>query len=92
MTHQPPAVAALRRAGLTPGELAALTRTGEVEIVAQLVGRRAFSDATLDALREFLSPHLAEEIAALAGSSRAAYLEEVQAGANVSPVTYASSR
>lgn len=80
MTRQPAAVAALRRAGLTPGGLAALTCTGEVEIVAQLVGRRAFSDTTLEALREFLSPHLAEEIAALAGSSRAAYLEEAQAG------------
>ena len=55
-------------------------RTGETEIVAQLVGRRALSDATLEALRGLLSPHLAEEIAALAGSSRAGYLEEVQAG------------
>lgn len=80
MTRQLPAVAALRRAGLTPGGLAALTRTGEVEIVAPLVGRRAFSDTTLEALRGLLSPHLAEEIAALAGSSRAAYLEEAQAG------------
>lgn len=80
MTREPLVVAALRRARLTPGELAALTRKGEVEMVAQLVGRRAFSDATLEVLQEFLSPHLAEEIAALAGESRAGYLEEVQAG------------
>jgi hypothetical protein len=49
-------------------------------MTAELVGRRALSDRTIDAIRGVLTPHQAEEFASLIGSLRAAYLEEVLAG------------
>ncbi len=80
MTHDAPAVRALGEAGYEPNRLAALAGLRGNEVTAELVGRRALSDRTMAALRGLLGPHLAEEIAAQAGASRAAYLMEVQAG------------
>jgi hypothetical protein len=74
------AVEALFDAGVTVDRLCALAGSSEKDMTAELVGRRALSDLTIDALRGLLSPHQAEEFAALVGSMRAAYLEEVQAG------------
>jgi hypothetical protein len=80
MKPEPPALTVLRESGSTLDQLAAAAGTTTRESMAELAGRRALSGATLDALRGLLTPHLAEAIAALAGASRAAYLEEVQAG------------
>ncbi len=80
MTNQPPALDALKQAGCTTARLASVTGATVTELTAELAGRRALKDDTVDALRGLLSPHVAEEIAALAGASRAAYLAEVQAG------------
>jgi hypothetical protein len=73
-------VAALHEAGATIDQLCAATGSTAKELAAELVGRRVLSDGTVDALRGLLAPHQAEEIASLAGSARAVYLEEVQAG------------
>ena len=74
------ALGALREAGVTLDQLCALTGAREKEVTAEFVGRRTLSERTVDALRGLLAPHQAEEIAALIGGARAAYLEEVQAG------------
>ncbi|MGZ5385230.1 MAG: hypothetical protein ACXW1Y_02110 [Acidimicrobiia bacterium] len=79
-TPESPALSALRRAGYAIDQLAGAAGTAERESIAELAGRRALSDATLEAMRGLLSPHLTEAIAALAGASRAEYLQEVRAG------------
>ena len=80
MTPDLSAIEVLREAGHTPDQLAAATDKSLIEVMAELTGRRALSDATMDAMRGLLSPHLAEMMAALAGATRATYLKEVQAG------------
>ena len=80
MTEESPGVAVLRTTGCTIEQLAAIAGVNPALLTAELVGRRGLSDATMDALRGLLSPHAAEQIAALAGASRAAYLEQVQTG------------
>lgn len=80
MTEEPSGVAVLRTAGCTIEQLAATAALDPARIMAELAGKRGLSDATMDALRGLLSPHTAEQIAALAGASRAAYLEQGQAG------------
>jgi hypothetical protein len=80
MTKEPPALTALRRAGLTVARLADVSGVEPARTIAELAGRRRMSGATMDALRGLLSPHTAEGIGGLAGTSRAAYLEQVQAG------------
>ena len=80
MTDDLPGVEALRDAGYSIDELAAVTGFETARTFAELSGRRSLSDRTMDALRGMLSPHGAEAIAGFAGTSRAAYLEQVQAG------------
>ena len=80
MTEELPGVEALSRAGYTIDQLAAVAGVDPTRTTAELTGRRSLSDATMDALRGLLSPHAAEKLAALAGGSRAAYLEQIQAG------------
>lgn len=80
MTDGSPGVEALRHAGHTIDQLAVVAGLDSARTLAELAGRRSLSDATMDALRGLLSPHAAETIAALAGGSRAAYLEQKQAG------------
>ena len=80
MTEELPGVEALRYDGNTFGQLAAVTGPGAARTTAGLAGRRILSDATMDALRGLPSRHAAEKIAALADGSRAAYLEQLQAG------------
>ncbi len=80
MTNEPAAVMALRREGCTLARLATAAGATVTELTAELVGRRALRNATLEALRGLLSPHIAEDIGSMAGASRAAYLAEVQAG------------
>lgn len=80
MTNESAAVIALRQEGCTLARLATSAGATVTELTAELVGRRALRDATSEALRGLLSPHVAEEISLLAGASRAAYLAEMQAG------------
>ena len=62
MTEEPSGVEALRHAGFTVDQLAAVAGLDAARTTAELAGRRSLSDATMDALRGLLSPHAAEKM------------------------------
>ncbi len=70
----------LNGAGVTVTAVAAEAGIAQPSVSAQLAGRRLLQDKTIEAITRLAGRSVADEIQAVAGRARSAYLLEVQAG------------